>query len=154
MDEDEIRETILSWDEMLPDKMKMYIHYRSIQGFLFNVDKIPGDIDKPKILALLEEYIEEVKAGDYDFRGAESVELARKYLDPIAKYFLGGPRFYYHIGLDLTIIISVLGDGFLYITTISARFHHIPVVTILFFSYYFFQRIYLIPRKRTYGQHY
>src|ERR1700761_2905636 len=76
----EIKNTILSFGDLLPERMKKYIHYKSMRNFVLHFDEIRGEITREKIIKLLSSYIEEERAKDYDFsEKEESLQLARKY---------------------------------------------------------------------------
>src|ERR1700722_10544020 len=83
----ESREAILSLDEMLSERMKKYIHYRSMRNFVLHYDEIESPLARESISALLSEYIEEIKSNDYDFEGESSFQLARKYIFKLSDYY-------------------------------------------------------------------
>src|SRR5882762_8653321 len=87
MEIEQIKEAIISWDSMLSQRMKKYIHYRSMRNFVFHYDEIQNKKTQDKICFLLSEYIEEVMANDYDFEAGSSYDLARKYLSKLSDYY-------------------------------------------------------------------
>jgi len=52
MEFDIIKEKILFWDTLISDRMKKYIHYKSMRNFILHFDEIRGDIVKVRIVAL------------------------------------------------------------------------------------------------------
>ncbi len=121
----EVKETILSMDTLISERMKKYIHYRSIRNFVIHYDEIQSGAAKEKIRSLLEEYIEEVKAYDYDFEGEASLQLARKYIAKISGYYREYSNFMGIIKIQVILLFGILGDGLLFITGISAKIWHI-----------------------------
>ncbi len=147
----ESREAILSLDEMLSERMKKYIHYRSMRNFVLHYDEIESPLARENINVLLSEYIEEIKANDYDFESEASFQLARKYLFKLSSYYKEYSNFTVLIRMQVILLYGILGDSLLYFTKIPSRIWHIPIITICLLLYYLFVFIYKAPKGRVYG---
>lgn len=152
MEFNEVKETILSLDDLLPARVKKYMHYRSVKNFVLHFDEIRSESAKGRICALLSDYVEEVRAHEYDFsKRQDTVELAKKYLDPIAGYYKADSNFMKLYALKFVLATGIAGDGFLYMTDLSARIGHWPVVTTGLLLYYLFIVLFKEPKGRVYG---
>ena len=152
MEFDEVAAAILSFDELLSEKWKDGIHYRSMKNFIRHFDEIKSEAAKGRICNFLSDYVEEVRAHHYDFsQRGERLMLARKYLLPIADYYKEDSKFMQIPTLKYILATGILGDGFLYITGLSTRIWHWPVVTTIQLLYYFFILIFKKPDGRVYG---
>jgi hypothetical protein len=148
----EIKDTILSFEDMLSERMKKYIHYKSMRNFVLHFDEIRGAITRERIIKLLASYIEEVRAKDYDFSGKEeSLQLAGKYMPTLSGYFKDESNFMAKPSLKLILVTGVIADGALYITGLSSAIFHIPLVTIILVLYYLFIVVFKEPKGRVYG---
>ena len=151
MEMTEIKEIILSWDEMLSKRMKKYIHYRSMKNFVLHYDEIKSDVAKEKICFLLSDYIDEVRASDYSYEGESSFQLARNYLSKISEYYREYSNFTGLLKVKVILLFGIMGDSLLYLTRIPSILRHIPIVTIGLFLYYLFIIIFKEPKGRVYG---
>ena len=151
MEIDEVKEVILSFDTLLSERMKKYIHYRSMRNFCLHFDEIESNVTQEKIRMLLSEYIEEVKANDYDYDGEASLQLARKYLFKISDYYREYSSFVVLMRVKVIILFGLFGDTLLYFTNIPSRILYIPVVTICLLLYFLFIYIFKASKGRVYG---
>jgi hypothetical protein len=151
---EQIKETILSWETMLSKRMKKYIHYRSMRNFILHFDDIKNSKVQEKILALLSEYIEEVKTNHYDFEAESSYHLARKYLSDLSDYFREYSNFMQVIKVQNVFLYGILGDGLLYLVGFLSKIWYIPIVTVFLLLYYLFISIFKEPQRRVYGLFY
>jgi len=152
MDIYEIKETVISWDGLLSERMKKYIHYRSIRNFVLHFDEIKSEKARERICSLLTDYIEEVREKDYDLSGkGESLALARKYLSTIGEYYREYSNFMSVLEIKFVLIGGILGDAILFFTGLSSEIFHLPIVTIVLLLYYFFIMIFKEPKGRVYG---
>jgi hypothetical protein len=147
----EAKETILSLDTLLSDRMKKYIHYRSMRNFVLHYHEIQSEIAKEKIRVLFSEYIKELRAGDYNFEGEASYDLARNYIFVISKYYKEYSKFMAYMRISVILLFGFTGDCLLYVTDIPSRIFYIPIVTVCFCMYYLFVRIFKEPRGRVFG---
>ncbi|HEV2483298.1 MAG TPA: hypothetical protein VGS79_26715 [Puia sp.] len=152
MDFTEIKETILSFDDLTSERMKKYIHYRSIRNFVCHFDDIKSEMARARVCKMLSDYIEEVRAKDFDFAGKEeSLQLARKYLSPLADYYKEDANFMVVIKIKFVFIIGIIGDGILYFSGLSSAILHIPIVTIAFLLYYLFILVFKVQKGRVWA---
>src|ERR1700721_1040383 len=93
MEFEEIKEIILSLEDTISERMRKYIHYKSMRNFVNHFYEIQNDRARYRIAELLSEYIEEIKAVGYDFDVYSSTDLAKKYLFNIAEYYREKPGF-------------------------------------------------------------
>lgn len=154
MEIEQIKETIISWDTMLSQQMKKYIHYRSMRNFVSHYDEVKNVRAKEKICSLLSSYIEEVKANDYSFEGYSSGDLAKKYLFELAEYYREYSNFMRGIRIQMVFLFGIMGDSLLYFTGVLADIWHIPIVTVGLLMYYLFITIFKEPKGRVYGMFY
>ena len=148
----EIKNTILSFEDLLSERMKRYIHYKSMRNFVVHFDEIQGALTRGKIIKLLSSYIEDVRAKDYDFSDKEEgLQLARKYMPTLSGYFKDESNFMAKPSLKLILVTGIIADGALYITGLSSSIFHIPLVTIVLLLYYFFIVVFKEPKGRVYG---
>src|ERR1700721_1142498 len=87
MEFEEIKEIILSLEDTISERMRKYIHYKSMRNFVNHFYEIQNDRARYRIAELLSEYIEEIKAVGYDFDVYSSTDLAKKYLFNIEKSY-------------------------------------------------------------------
>jgi hypothetical protein len=151
MEVEQIKETIISWESMLSKRMKKYIHYRSMRNFILHFNDVTNSKAQEKILTLLSEYVEEVKANDYDFEAESSYHLARKYLGNLSDYFREYSNFMRVLRIQNVFLWGILGDSLLYLAGFLSKIWYMPVVTIFLFSYYLFISIFKAPQRRVYG---
>jgi hypothetical protein len=154
MSYDEIRNTIVAWQQMLPSKTRKYIHYRSMRNFVWHFNEIRSERDRDKVLNLLAEYVQSVQDNDYIFDRHSSPELATRYLYPLVDYYRVNSRFMEIMKLQFVLIIGVLVDSILYFTNILSALHYIPVTTVFLLLYYAYLLIFKIPEGRVYGLFY
>src|SRR5450432_3723784 len=114
---------------MLSNRMKKYIHYRSMRNFVIHFDEIKNSIAQETIENLFSEFIEEIQEKDYEFEGSSSFELARKYVFNISPYYREYSNFMVLMTIQVSILFGLIGDTLLYFTKIPSRIWHIPVVT-------------------------
>jgi hypothetical protein len=148
----EIQETIFSFDSLLSERMKKYIHYRSIRNFVRHFDEIKAEKARARVCKILSDYIEEVRENDFDFSGkGEGLQLARRYLSPLADYYKEDSNFMVVLKIKFVLVIGIVGDGILYLTGLSSAVLHLPVVTIALLLYYLFIAIFKESKGRVYG---
>ena len=148
----EIKDIILSLENILTARMRRKIHYRSMRNFVMHFGEIKGEGARERICGLLSDYIEEVKGKNYDFSGkGESGQLARKYLWVISDYYKEDAGFIVVYSLRFVILAGILGDSLLYFTGLSAAIFHLPVVFIVLLLYYIFIGILKVPQGWVYG---
>jgi hypothetical protein len=143
MDIGEIKRTLESWDGVLSQKQKKYIHYRSMRNFAFHYDELPGERNKEKVAALLAAYIDEV---EYD--------LARSYLSKISDYYYDFLRFKPLLKMKFVIFFGGISDVILYFIGFLSKIWYIPIITLVLLAYYLFIVIFKEPEKRVYGLFY
>jgi len=147
----EIKEFILSLDSRISERMKKYIHYRSMRNFVLHFDEIKSDVVRNQISVLLSNYVEEIQANDYDFEGEASLQLAKDYLFKIADYYKEYSHFMVLMRVKVVLLFGIMGDTLLYFTNIPSRIMHIPIVTICLLVYFLFVKIFKASKGRAYG---
>jgi hypothetical protein len=145
------KKAILSLECMLSETMKKYIHYRSMRNFVLHYDEIESPPARENVNVLLSEYIEEIKASNYDFKGEASYQLARKYLFNLSGYYKEYSNFMVVMRIQVMLLYGIFGDSLLYFTKIPSRIWHIPIVTVCFFLNYLYVIIFKAPKGRVYG---
>jgi hypothetical protein len=151
---DEIKCIVLEWDSSLSPRMKKYIHYRTMRNFILHFDEIKSEREREKILTILEEYVEAVKANDYSFERVESAELASCVMFPIRDYYKTDCSFMSVIKLQEVFIYGIMADSVLFFTGLLAKLHYVPIATCVLLAYHIFLRIFKIPQGRVYGMFY
>jgi hypothetical protein len=154
MENDKIEETILSWDTMLSERMKRYLHYKSMKNFVLHFEEIKNGRDRERVLRMLSDYIEEVKENDYSFEGYSSGTLAKKYLFNLAEYYRDTSHFMRNIRIQMVFLYGLLGDSLLYLGGLLRNMWYIPIVTVCLLLYYFFITLFKVPKGRVYGLFY
>jgi hypothetical protein len=155
MEFNEIKDIILSYDDLLSWEMKKYMHYRSIRNFVDHFDEIKGVKAQLSVCNLLSGYIEDAQMNDFDFSDRiKCRQLVRKYLWPLADYYKEDSKFMGRLSLQFVLVVGLILDGILYFTGLSSRIFYIPIVTIALLSYYLFIVIFKEPRGRVYGFRY
>jgi len=154
MEIEQIKETIMAWDTMLSQRMKKYIHYRSMRNFVLHYDEIQSQNVQDKISLLLSDYIKEVEGSDYDFDAESSYYLARKYLSKLSEYYKEYSNFIGVLKIKTVFLWGILGDSLLYLSGLLSNLWYIPVVTVGLFLYYLFIAIFKEPQGRVYGLYY
>ena len=122
-----------------------------MRNFVLHFDEIKSSIAKENINRIFSEYVEDLRANNYDFEGEASYTLARNYIFVISKYYKEYSNFMAYMRVSVILLFGFTGDSLLYLTSIPDRILHIPVVTICFFIYYFFVRIFKEPGGRVFG---
>ena len=151
MEIDNAKETILSLDTLLSEKMKKYIHYRSMRNFVLHYEEIKSPDAQDKISRIFSEYAGDLHAHNYDFEGEASYMLARNYIFPISKYYTKYSDFMARLRVSVILLFGFTGDSLLYLTGIPDHIFHIPIVTICFFLYQVFVRVIKEPKGRVFG---
>ena len=144
----------MAWDTMLSQRMKKYIHYRSMRNFVSHYDDIQSQIARETISILLSEYVKEVQENDYDFDVDSSYHLARKYLSKLSEYYREYSNFIGVLKIKSVLLWGLLGDSLLYLSGLLSHLWYIPIVTVGFFFYYLFVAIFKEPKGRVYGLYY
>lgn len=151
MEIEEIKNVFDSWDTMLTNQQKRSIHYLSMRNFAYYFEDLPNENEKVKVKILLSNYLEEIENNGCNYRGAESYNLMRSYvhmLSPIYSKYLGFKNF---MKLKIVFIISLLGDGFLYMLLKNEIKYYFPVVFISLITYYLYLRVNFVPKKKVFG---
>jgi hypothetical protein len=154
MEIDQVQENILNLESMISERMKKYIHYKSMRNFINHFDEINDKTTQRRILALMYEYFEEIKGSDYDFDVYTSTELAKKYLFDIAEVYKQDSNFMRIIKIQHVFLYGILIDSLLYLSGVLSLFRHIPIVTTVFLFYYLFVAIFKERQGRVYGMFY
>ena len=154
MEIEQIKEIILSWDSMLSQRMKKYIHYRSMRNFVFHYDEIDNEKVKNRISNLLTEYIAEVNQNDFDFEAESGYFLAKKYLSPLSDYYKEYLGFTGVMKIKNVFLWGILADSLLYLARYFYNFRYLPYVTISLFLYYLFVSFFKEPKGKVYGMFY
>ncbi len=147
----EAKETILSLDALLSEKIKKYIHYRSMRNFVLHYDEIKNSAAQENISRIFSEYVEDLRVNNYDFEGEASYTLARNYIFVISKYYKEYSNFMAYLRVSVILLFGFTGDSLLYLTGIPDHIFHIPIVTICFFLYQVFVRVIKEPKGRVFG---
>jgi hypothetical protein len=147
----EIGDIILSWETMISETMRRRIHYYSMRNFVLHFDEIQIDKVKEKICRLLTEYIEEVKANDFDFEVRASYFMSREYLPKLAEYYKEYARFMRIINIKEVLTYGLFVDSLLYISGLLTRIWDLPIMTIGVFLYYLFVKVFKEPKGRVYA---
>jgi len=154
MEIQEIRENIISLEEKISERMRNYIHYKSIRNFVFHFDEITSEKTQSRIIDLLSEYVQEIRTNNYDFDVYASTDLARRYLFNIAGYYRAELNFIRIIKIRYVFLYGISIDSLLYFSGILRRVWYIPVITSGFLLYYVFVAFFKEPRGRVYGMFY
>ncbi|MBS1947442.1 MAG: hypothetical protein JST47_06710 [Bacteroidetes bacterium] len=154
MEFEEIKEIILSLEDMTSKRMRTYIHYKSMQNFVEHFHEIKNERAQRKIIDLISEYIEEIKAGNYDFDVHESANLAKRYVFSIAQYYKEDSSFMEMIKLQHVFLYGLLIDSLLYLGGVLSKFWYVPIATSGFLFYYLFVVIIKERKGRVYGMFY
>lgn len=142
-------------DDQLSERMKKYVSYRSMCNFLRHFDEIKAEKARMRVRELLSDYVEEVRSQGYDFtRGPGSLQLGRKYLSPLTDFYKEDSNFWPIYQLKTTVLFGLLLDGVLYLTGLSNKIFHLPLVTGVFLLYYLFIKIFKEPQGRVAGLFY
>jgi len=151
MEIDEIREIILSWDEILSPSLKTRIHYQSVRNFVRHFEEIENLQARRVITDVLSEYIEVVKQNDYIFDPRPSNWLAKNYVVEIGNYYRRYANFSLIMSTYIIVLCGLFCDLLLLIFGILSKFHYLPVVTIVLILYHIYLRLYKGSNGRLYG---
>jgi len=154
MEIEQVKNNILNLEGTISDRMKKYIHYKSMRNFINHFDEINDERTKNRIMALMFEYFEEIKASDYDFDVYSSTDLAKKYLFDIAEVYREDSNFMRIIKIQHVFLYGLLIDGLLYLSGVLSFFWHIPIATTGFLFYYLFVVLFKERKGRVYGMYY
>jgi len=150
-DIEEIRAILYKWDSYLTTKQKHYIHFFSMRNFVIHFTEISNEKFREKIVTTMKAYIEEVEFANRNYKGVQSFELAQKYLTGISEYYKDFAGFRIFLRLKFVVIISLIGDLFLYFFSSLADVSFLPIVSIIFFTYYFYILFTYYKKNRVYG---
>ena len=150
----DIRDIFWDWEANLSLEQKKYRHFYSFRNFIFHYAILP-DCSKQDVLELLRNYIVEVKSPKFIFDKEESYNLARKYLDKIAKYYkvIG---FKLNLRFGFIIFWGLITDFLLYLINFLPKINHtpIPLLTCIMLVYYFYIALLKKPKRLVYGLFY
>ena len=148
---DQITEAFTSWQGHLVKKQRRYIHFRSMNNFAFHFHSLPNDILKDKVLTILNDYVAEVEANNFEFSSRESYGLATKYLNKLSEIYSEYLKFKSLLGLRFVILISLLGDGLLYLLLKSYITFYFPIVSLSLVTHYLYTKLFFEKKKLVFG---
>lgn len=151
---EETKAAILSWDEMLPPKMKNRIHYRSMRNFVSHFDEITNRNRQIEILNTLNNYVEEVQANDYSFDYRESIRLATTYMFPIVPYYREYANFVAVLQVHVIWYVGFVVDAGLYCLGLLSKIFYLPIATICLTVSYILIELFRGRYGRVYGTGY
>ena len=149
----EIKDAIGSFDAIQPEKLKLYIHYRSFRNFVTHFREIRDDQTKSFVLGLLSDYVSEVRnKKDHDFSASQDWKhLAKAYLNPLSRIYRKKCSFSTAIPLLWALLIGLIGDGILYVLEPLFKMEYIPFLTVGMLLYYCYTRFIKAPMGRVCG---
>jgi len=150
----EIKEIIFAWDVLLNAKEKKYIHYRSMRNFVLHFSDISNQILQNKILVVLNEYVDEIRGATFVIESDSSYFFAKKYLRPLSEYYHDNAQFVRIFQINAVITYGLMLDILLYLSRLFSKIEPIPLVTLGFFFYYLFVKIFKERKGRVYGYYY
>ena len=154
MDIEELKERFLLLDGKTSERMRRYVHYKSMRNFLNHFDEIESASAKQKIILFMDGYFNEIEAGGYIFDSYESADLAKKYILNISGYYKTDSNFMRNLRFSSVVIYGFMADSLLFLSGFLSHFHHIPVATTIFLSYYLFIVLFKVRPGRVYGLFY
>jgi hypothetical protein len=151
MEIEEIKNKLNSWDDNLTKQQKRSIHYSSMRNFAYHFDKLPNEDLKVEVKSLLSDYLEDVENNGCNYRGEESFGLMRTYVHKLSPIYSKYLEFRTFMKLKFVVILSILGDGFLYLLLRSEIKYYFPIVFISLLTYYLYIRFKFVPQKKAFG---
>jgi len=154
MSDEEVKEGILSLDSLISERMKKYIHYKSMKNFVLHIEEIKNPRHRSHIMQLLSQYLEETKENDYNYDVSTTGDLARKYLFVMGDYYRRDANFVQALKIEHVFLYGIMIDSLLYFAGILSKFAYLPLTTIGFLTYYLFVSIFKEKKGRVYGVFY
>jgi hypothetical protein len=148
---DQISETFTSWQSHLVTEQRRYIHFRSMNNFVFHFHQLPNDVLKDKVLTILNGYVTEVESNNFEFSSRESYTLTTKYMNKLSEIYSEYLKFRSLLGLRFVILISLLGDAFLYLLLKKYITFYFPLVSLSLVTYYLYTKLFFEKKKLVYG---
>ena len=152
MDIQEIEKKIKNWKMNLSSDEKKYMHFHSMENFLFHYSEIDNHA-KIKVSHLFENYIYEVEKAGFYFDKYKSLEIAKKYMNPIADLY-SGVGYKLNVKLSFVVFWGILIDILLLISGVLSIIKYIPVTTLLLLIYFLYLHFFKKPKKLLYGLYY
>ena len=150
----EIIKILETWDNYLTIKQKRYIHFKSLRNFAFHFNNLPNERTKEITLDYLNQYIEEVQVNDATLTSSESYHLAMNTMNKIANIYSTHLNFKSILPLRFVILFSVIGDTILYFLLKGKLPFFIPLISIIFLTYYFWRKLRLEKKRLLFGLFY
>jgi hypothetical protein len=148
----EIRNKMNEWEKDLIKREKKYIHFHSFSNFLYYYDQLPNDRIKQQVLNIFVDYLDIIESRGFNLTKMESKELADTLLTQTSHYYkdLG---FKLDIKLSFVFFFGIIGDFLLYLLKLLPIICgvHIPILTLMMLSYYFYLRIFKRRYRLIYG---
>jgi len=135
----------------LPESQLIFLHYRSIDNFLYHFNEIKSELVKRKILEYLEKYFVEIKEKDYFFDNTESNYISQKYIKNIGTYYNYDLNFKVYIPIKRAIFIGLNIDIILFLTGLLKKVYYLPICTIFFTIYFLYLLLFYGKQKKLYG---
>ena|SRR5688572_1047583 len=151
MDIQEVKEVFSLLDSSLNPRQKKYIHFRSMQNFLYHYDNLPSNKIKEQICILFAEYIDDIQSNSYNYKGPDSYLLASKFLDKMSESYTHYLGFKSFLRIKYVIVFSILGDGLIYFFIRDHIRVYFPVVTLILLTYYVYTTIAFGRKKKIFG---
>lgn len=152
----ELQEKLQALKDKLNKKEQGYLCLRSIENFLLYFDQLQGH--RSKVENLLNGYFEEVeqiiKQDDYFIDFSVCKILTRTYIIPIGRYYGIEQGFKLRLSLSGVLFWGFQIDILLLIFKLLKKVNYIPVVTLLFLTWWVYQQIFYASKHKTYGVKY
>jgi hypothetical protein len=154
MDWIEIKERFESWDRILIQKQKRYIHFYSMRNFVFHFNSLPNEAVKEKVATIIEEYVQEVEYNNCDYGGIDSFELTRKYMNKISSYYTMYLGFKSILVFRFVAIFGILGDTILYLFLNNSLKFFFPAISLCLLAHYTYVKFFFEKKKKVFGIYY
>jgi hypothetical protein len=151
---EKINETLDAWNASLSKQQKKHIHYNTMRNFAFHCTEIASLEIYDKFILLFTQYINEVKNNDFSYNAVNSKTLAGKYFYPLRGYYLRYLQFRPLITIGDVFLWGIICDVSMWFADYNSDFYFGPYITLALLIYYFYLRLFKIPKRRVYGLFY
>jgi len=106
-----------------PKNKLKYIHYRTVQNFIFHLDNVSDNFQRDKITKSLTEYIELIDQSSVISNAIDAKELFQQYLEPIGNIYQQQLNFHISIKPATLLFLGIPLFLFLYLLKASTGYY-------------------------------
>lgn len=145
-----IKQTVKELKNRLTQQEQDLIYFNSVENFVIYLDKFDNEIEKRKVIELIESYLKQIEENNFSFSRNERKEILQNFINPIAFYYIHKFRFKLYIKLRGLIFMGLNIDIILLIFGVLKNIYFIPIATLILFAYWLYIKIFYVSKNKVY----